>query len=63
VSTSLFIKPEPGAFKTPLKPIPQILFLLFSAWVLVFTAIDKPMESLIGIGIVLAGILLAKIRS
>ena len=63
VSTSLFIKPEPGAFKTPLKPLPQILFLLFSVWVLVFTAIDKPMESLIGIGIVLSGILLAKIRS
>lgn len=62
VATSLFIKPEPGAFKTPLKPLPQYIFLVFSVWVLVFTAIDKPMESLIGIGITVAGLAASKIR-
>lgn len=60
VSSSLFIKPKPGAFKTPLKPLPQILFLLFSVWVLVFTAIDKPLESLIGVCIVLSGFVISK---
>lgn len=63
VSTSLFIKPAPGDFKTPLKPLPQILFLLFSTWVLIFTAMDKPVESVIGIGIVLAGLLVSKANS
>jgi APA family basic amino acid/polyamine antiporter len=29
---------------------------LFNAWVLVFTLIDRPVESLIGIGILLAGL-------
>lgn len=62
VATSLFIKPEPGAFKTPLKPLPQYIFLVFSVWVLVFTAIDKPMESLIGIGITVAGLAASKVR-
>ena len=60
VSTCLFIKPEPGAFKTPLKPLPQILFLVFSVWVLIFTAMDKPIESMIGIGIVLSGLVISK---
>ncbi len=57
VTSSLFIKPRPGEFKTPLKPLPQIIFLLFSAWVLIFTIMDRPMESLLGIGMVLAGAL------
>jgi len=60
VATSLFVKTRKDEFRTPLKPLPQILFLVFSAWVLVFTAIDKPLESIIGIAIVLAGLLFAK---
>lgn len=56
VSTSLFIKHKrPGTFKSPLKPLLQIIFLIFNAWVLVFTFIDRPVESLIGIGILAAG--------
>jgi len=37
------------------KPLLQIIFLLFNAWVLIFTIIERPVESLIGIGIILAG--------
>ena len=36
----------------------QIIFLLFNSWVLVFTMVDKPKESLIGIGILLVGAVL-----
>jgi len=58
VATSLFIKdPKAETFKTPLKPWLQIIFLAFNAWVLVFTLIDRPVESLIGIGILLAGLI------
>jgi APA family basic amino acid/polyamine antiporter len=56
VSTSLFIKDKkPGEFKSPFKPILQIIFLVFNTGVLVFTLIDRPVESLIGIGILLTG--------
>ncbi|MES1219321.1 MAG: amino acid permease [Bacteroidota bacterium] len=52
VATSLFIKDKkPGEFKSPFKPVLQIIFLVFNTGVLVFTLIDRPVESLIGIGI------------
>jgi APA family basic amino acid/polyamine antiporter len=57
VATSLFIKDQqPHTFRSPLKPVLQIIFLLFNAWVLVFTVINRPVESLIGIGILLLGL-------
>ncbi|MBE7174586.1 MAG: amino acid permease, partial [Williamsia sp.] len=56
VSASLRIrKPSPGAFSSPFRPWPQILFLLFNAYVLVFTFISRPVESLFGIGILAIG--------
>lgn len=56
VATSLFIKGQKKeTFKSPLKPVLQIIFLLFNAWVLIFTLIDRPVESLIGIGILVIG--------
>lgn len=60
VATSLWVKTREGEFRTPFKPIPQILFLVFSAWVLVFTAVDKPKETLIGLAMVLVGLVFAK---
>lgn len=60
VSSSLFIRPAPGHFKTPLKPLPQIIFLLFSAWVLIYTAISRPLESAAGAGMVLVGLALSR---
>ena len=59
VAASLFIKrTEPTTFRTPLKPFFQLLFLAFNAWVLIFTLIDRPVESLVGLAILLAGALL-----
>jgi APA family basic amino acid/polyamine antiporter len=59
VATSLFIKDQqPHTFRSPLKPILQIIFLLFNAWVLVFTLIARPRETLIGIGILLIGLVI-----
>ncbi|MEP6749121.1 MAG: amino acid permease [Bacteroidota bacterium] len=59
VATSLFIRDrKPGSFKSPLKPLLQIIFLLFNTWVLVFTMKDRPVESLIGIGILLLGLVI-----
>lgn len=59
VATSLFIKNKlPGTFITPFKPWIQIIFLLFNTWTLIFTFIDRPVESAIGIGILLIGLII-----
>jgi APA family basic amino acid/polyamine antiporter len=60
VASSLFLKKkEDGeSFKSPFKPFLQIIFLLFNAGVLLFTVIERPIESLIGIGILLVGIVI-----
>jgi len=56
VATSLFLKnKKPGSFTSPFKPVLQIIFLIFNGWVLIFTMIDRPVESLIGLGILSAG--------
>lgn len=57
VATSLFIpNKKTGTFRSPLKPLLQIIFLLFNAWVLIFTMLERPIESFIGIGILLIGL-------
>jgi basic amino acid/polyamine antiporter, APA family len=59
VATSLFIKDQkPATFNSPFKPLLQIIFLVFNLWVLVFTLISRPTESLIGIGILLIGVVI-----
>ena len=59
VATSLAIKiPKPGAFKSPLKPVLQIIFLAFNLGVLIFTFIARTTESIIGIGILLVGLII-----
>ena len=59
VATSIFLKSnQPGTFKSPFKPVLQIIFLLFNLGVLIFTLIDRPTESLIGIGILLIGLII-----
>ncbi len=56
VAASLFISNKnAGGFTTPFKPIPQIVFLVFNAWVLVYTLIDKTAESLSGLLILVVG--------
>jgi len=60
VASSLWNKSENTneSFKVPLRPWPQIIFLLFNVWVLIFTLKDKTMESLIGIAILGLGVVI-----
>ena len=59
VAASLFISnKEPGSFTTPWKPIPQLIFLAFNAWVLIFTLKDKTFESVAGLVILAIGALI-----
>lgn len=54
VYSSLRIKKETG-FKTPFKPIPQLIYLVFSFALMGYLLVDKPKESLIGIGLLILG--------
>ncbi|WP_420552578.1 APC family permease [Tenacibaculum aiptasiae] len=44
-----------SGYKSPLFPLPQIIFLLISLWILIYLLVEQPVESLIGIGILLLG--------
>ncbi len=56
VATSLFLKSNKAdTFKSPIKPVLQIIFLIFNGWVLAFTLINRPEESLIGLGVLMIG--------
>ncbi len=58
VATSLFLKKKEAVFKSPLKPLLQIIFLVFNAGVLIFTFVDRPVESCMGIGILGVGMMI-----
>lgn len=59
VATSLFIRnQQKSTFRSPFKPVLQIIFLIFNLWVLIFTLISRPTESLIGICILIAGLVI-----
>jgi len=42
-------KKKHTGFKSPLFPVPQLLFLIFSVWVLVYLLIAQPLESGLGL--------------
>ncbi len=56
--TALFVvrkKPEYTGYKSPFFPIPQIIFLVISLWILTYLLLEQPRESLIGISILVVG--------
>jgi APA family basic amino acid/polyamine antiporter len=54
VYSSLKIKNQEG-FKTPFKPLPQLIYLGFSIALMAYLLVDRPKESLAGIGILVLG--------
>ena len=55
VASLIFLKARSDTFTSPFKPYAQILYILFSIWILGFMLFERPWESLIGIGIVAVG--------
>lgn len=62
IVSSLLVKQAEG-FKSPFKPWLQLIYLLFSLWVMFFMLYDRPKESAIGIGIILFGYIIYLIDS
>ena len=54
VYSSLKIKKQEG-FKTPFKPLPQLIYIGFSVALMGYLLVDRPLESLAGIGILFLG--------
>lgn len=55
VSSLIFLKRKAGTYHSPLKPTLQILYVVFNIGVLGYVIITRPLESLVGIGIILLG--------
>ena len=47
-------------FKTPFYPIPQLIFLLLSAWILIYLLYHQPIQSLLGLLNIGVGIIIYK---
>jgi L-asparagine transporter-like permease len=55
VASYFKIKRNGSGFRSPWSPFIQYFYVVFSVFVLVFIIIDKPFESLIGLGILVIG--------
>jgi APA family basic amino acid/polyamine antiporter len=58
ILSSVFVKQAPHAFKSPFSPYLQIIYLLFSLWVIAYMFYEKPFESIAGFGIIALGAVL-----
>ena len=47
-----------GTWRMPLFPLPPLVFLALTGWTLARILVDRPMEALVGVGIVAGGVLL-----
>lgn len=57
IAASLRLKSRTG-FRSPFRPWLQIIYIVFSLWVMVFMLYDRPKESLFGLGIIFVGYIL-----
>lgn len=57
VASIFWLKGRKGAYKSPLKPFLQIVFVVFSLWILGYMLIERPKESTIGLLFVLSGVI------
>ncbi len=56
VASIFWLKGRQGAYRSPLKPFLQILFILFSLWILGYMLFERPRESTIGLLFVATGV-------
>ncbi len=57
VASIFWLKGRKGAFKSPLKPFLQIIFVLSSLWILGYMLVERTRESVIGLLFVLSGVI------
>lgn len=57
VASIFWLKGRKGAYKSPFKPFLQIVFVIFSLWILGYMLFERPKESGIGLLFVLSGVI------
>jgi len=57
IIASFYIKPKEGAFKSPFGRVLQVIYVLFSLFVLVYLLRERPTESIIGLSLLAAGMM------
>ena len=62
IIASFYIKPKEGGFRSPFGRVLQVVYVLFSLFVLVYLLYERPFESLIGLGLLAFGMLTYFIR-
>ena len=62
IIASFYIKPKEGAFRSPFGRVLQIIYVLFSTFVLIFLLYERPMESIKGLVLLGLGMLTYFIR-
>ena len=60
VASLLFVKRKKNTFKSPWRPVPQLIFIVFSLWIIGYMLYDRPLESLAGLGIIAIGLVVYK---
>jgi len=55
IASLLWVKRKEGTFKSPFRPYLQIIYVLFSIWVLGFMLTEQTYESLMGLALVAVG--------
>jgi len=62
VASLIWVKRKEGTFHSPFKPTLQIIFIVFSVWVLGYVLVEQPWESMMGLGIMAIGAVTYYIR-
>ena len=57
IIASFYIKPKAGAFRSPFGRVLQVIYVLFSLFVLVYLLRERPTESIIGLSLLAVGML------
>ena len=56
VASLIFVQRKDDTFKSPFRPFLQIVYIIFSTWAIFYVLMERPYESLIGLGIVAIGV-------
>jgi len=56
VASLIFVQRKDDTFKSPFRPFSQIVYIIFSTWAIFYVLMERPYESLIGLGIVATGV-------
>ena len=55
ITSIFFIKPKKEAFRSPGGRVLQVIYVIFSIWMLIYLLYERPFESVLGLGLLVVG--------